>query len=83
MLEGDYPYTSGATGDDTTDCLYSASKATNVTVQDWGYVDNITSTYKDDTKAAVAKQPLAVTLAANNAYIHSYASGVIDAADCW
>ena len=37
MLEGDYPYTSGAAGDDSTDCLYSASKATDVTVYDWSY----------------------------------------------
>ena len=33
-------------------------------------------------KAVVAKQPIAVVLAANNAYIHSYAGGVIDADDC-
>ena len=29
MLEGDYPYTSGATKS-SGDCLYSSSKATNV-----------------------------------------------------
>ena len=34
MLENDYPYTSGATGDDSTDCQYDQSKATNVTVKD-------------------------------------------------
>ena len=33
MLESDYPYTSGA-GDDSADCLYSASKATSVEVYD-------------------------------------------------
>ena len=31
MLESAYPYTSG-TGDDSTDCLYSATETTNVTV---------------------------------------------------
>ena len=30
MLGSDYPYTSGATGDDSTDCLYSASKSINI-----------------------------------------------------
>ena len=79
MLEGDYPYTSGG-GDDSANCLYSASKATDVTVEDWNNVDPYSN---DDMKNAVAKQPLAVVLAANNAYIHSYASGVLDAADCW
>ena len=34
-------------------------------------------------KAALQKQPLAVALAANNQYIHSYSGGVIDATDCW
>ena len=79
MLEGDYRYTSGG-GDDSADCLYSASKATDVIVEDWGKPN---SYYEDDIKAAVAQQPLAVVLAANNAYIHSYASGVIDADDCY
>ena len=34
-------------------------------------------------KNAVAQAPLTVAIAANNKYIHSYASGVIDATDCW
>ena len=34
-------------------------------------------------KAAVAKQPINVAIAANSIYIHSYASGVIDADDCY
>ena len=33
-------------------------------------------------KAAIAQQPFVVPIAANNKYIHSYASGVIDADDC-
>ena len=80
MLEGDYPYTSGATGDDTTDCLYSASEATNVDVISYAVADGY---YTGNLMAAVAKQPIAVIFAANNAYIHSYASGVIDADDCY
>ena len=33
-------------------------------------------------KAAVAQHPISTAIAANNVYIHSYASGVIDAYDC-
>ena len=33
-------------------------------------------------KTAVQKQPVSVAIAANSVYIHSYLSGVIDAADC-
>ena len=31
---------------------------------------------------AVVKQPVSAAIAANNKYIHSYASGIIDASDC-
>ena len=34
-------------------------------------------------KAALAQHPISVAVAANNKYIHSYASGVIDASDCF
>ena len=44
MLESAYPYTSGATGDDFTDCLYSASKETNVKVMDYKRVINLNTT---------------------------------------
>ena len=33
-------------------------------------------------KTYLQKQPLAIAIAANNYYIHSYANGVIDATDC-
>ena len=33
-------------------------------------------------KASIKKQPLTIAIAANNKYIHSYASGIIDADDC-
>ena len=85
MLENDYPYTSGAKGDDTTNCLYSAIKATNVTVESYEVIQKTNN--EDDTqkrmKAALQKQPLAVALAANNKYIHSYANGIIDSEDCY
>ena len=78
MLSSAYPYTSG-TGDDSTDCLYSDSEATNVTVKKiepihWGNSNML--------KAAVQQQPVPVAITANNVYIHSYASGIIDAIEC-
>ena len=33
-------------------------------------------------KTAIKQQPVTIAIAANNKYIHSYASGIIDAADC-
>ena len=33
-------------------------------------------------KVAIKKQPQTIAIAANNKYIHSYASGIIDAEDC-
>ena len=33
MLELDYPFTSGASGDATGECLYSSSKATDVGIK--------------------------------------------------
>ena len=50
-----------------------------MTVIDWKFNEFM---FSGDLKAALAKQPLAVALTANNKYIHSYASGVIDSRDC-
>ena len=33
-------------------------------------------------KAKIKQRPVIIAVAANNKYIHSYASGIIDAADC-
>ena len=33
-------------------------------------------------KASIKQQPLIISIAANNKYIHSYSSGIIDANDC-
>ena len=83
MLETDYPYTSGATGDDSTDCQYDRKKATDVTVIDWKFVGfGATMWVSSEMKAALAKQPIAVAITANNKYIHSYASGIIHADGC-
>ena len=73
MLESTYPFTSGATGDDTTDCLYSESEATNVKVRSFGPVSGGGNTYDFRVKLFklnVSKQPLSVAIAANNKYIH-------------
>ena len=76
MLETDYPFTSGA-GDETKNCLYSASKAIDVNVKYLGSGGGVSSN-----KSRVQKQPVSTGIAANNKYIHSYASGIIDANDC-
>ena len=77
MLKTDYPYTSG-TGYETKKCLYFASKAVNVKIGGWnggGYDLSYI-------KTSVQKQPVSTAINANNKYIHSYASGIIDASDC-
>ena len=79
MFESDYPYTSGAQGDDSTNCLYQHSKTTNVTVFDWKLAK---LAYTHTIKADLQKMPLAVAISANNIYIHSYTSGIIDGPDC-
>ena len=33
-------------------------------------------------KAAILQQPVSISIAANNKYIHSYEGGIIHAADC-
>ena len=82
MPESEYPYTShdwdSKTDAPTTDCKYEASKATSVRVTNITYASH----YLDGFKKALQKQPLIIAVAANNIYIHSYASGVIDASDC-
>ena len=83
MLASDYPYTSGG-GDDSADCLYSASKATSVEVSKLRLFVSLFSAshIRKVVKAAVAQQPVSAAIAVNNLYIHSYASGVIDTPDC-
>ena len=76
MLESEYPYTSAPKNAPSTACLYSASKATNVKVETIG------GTLSHDMKAILQKKPLIMAIAANNVYIHSYESGIIDAFDC-
>lgn len=83
MLESDYPYTSGAKINDSYTwpwhCRYSPFKAIKVKVTDFenrGFSRSIVMT-------ALSKQPVSVAIAANNKYIHSYLSGVIDANDCF
>ena len=83
MLASDYPFTSGA-GDDSADCLYSASKATSVEVS--GYSEFIVTRRTNVMKilkVVVARQPVSTAIAVNSIYIHSYASGVVDAWDCY
>ena len=82
MLESDYPYTSvskDAKDLPPSDCLYSASKATQVKVKDYVVQSYVSMS---DLKIAVSKQPVTVAIAANNKYINWHNEGIIDALDC-
>ena len=78
MLESAYPYTSG-TGDDSTNCLYSASETSNVTVE--SYVD-VTPSSPSQMMAALNTQPLAVAIEADKRVFQSYKSGVLSSDKC-
>ena len=78
MLESAYPYTSGG-GDDSTDCLYEASQATNVTVS--SYVD-VTPSNPSQMMAALNTQPLAVAIEADKMVFQTYHSGVLTSSKC-
>ena len=78
MLDSEYPYTSGSKDAHSTKCQYSASKATNVKVKYIGVLHDTAGFHY-----TIDKSPRFIAIAANNKYIHSYASGVIDASDCY
>ena len=83
MLESEYPYTSAPKNAPSTDCMYSASRATNVKVKRAKSISFIEGESSENIfKAALQKQPLVMGIAANNKYIHSYNGGIIDAEDC-
>ena len=67
MLESDYPFTSGATGDDSTDCQYSELKLWQhkVKVKDTGYFPADKNQMKI-MKARIQQQPVVTAIAANN-----------------
>ena len=77
-LEEVYPYTSG-TGDDSTDCLFDASSTTAVEVSSYAQV---AQDDKDQMKAALAQQPLAVLIEADKMVFQTYKSGVLDSDKC-
>ena len=77
-LESVYPYTSGA-GDDSTSCLFSATSATAVDVSGYDYV---TPDSQSQMKAALAQQPLAVSIEADKMVFQFYSSGVLSGSAC-
>ena len=84
MTESTYPYTAGdGTFDENPDCLYSASKATDVKILAFSIHENDADFNVGQMKGAIQSVPLMIAFAANNKYIHSYESGVIDARDCY
>ena len=77
-LESEYPYTSG-NGDDSTDCLYDSHSKTAVEVQASA---SVTSEDRDQMKAALAQQPLAVLVEADKMAFQTYQSGVLTSDAC-
>ena len=77
-LESEYPYTSG-NGDDSTDCLYDSHSKTAVEVQASA---SVTSEDRDQMKAALAQQPLAVLVEADKRVFQTYSSGVLTSSTC-
>merc|ERR1719225_1249522 len=77
-LESEYPYTSG-NGDDSTDCLYDSHSKTAVEVQASA---SVTSEDRDQMKATLAQQPLAVLVEADKMAFQTYRSGVLTSDAC-
>jgi len=77
-LESVYPYTSGSTKV-AGKCQYKQSSATAVNVSSYAKVttENVTQM-----KAALATQPLAVSIEADQKVFQSYKSGVLDSTSC-
>lgn len=74
ILESNYKYTAK---DGT--CQYSSKSKTNVEVSTYANVraDNV-----DQMKAAVAKQPLSVSIEADKSVFQSYSSGIFNSSKC-
>ena len=77
MLESDYEYTSG--GGKKGSCKYSEAQASNVTVTK--YVD-VQPSAKDQMKAALNTQPLAVAIEADKMVFQTYKTGVLTSSKC-
>jgi len=76
-VESVYPYTSG-TGN-VGDCAYDVKSATAVDVSDYAFV---TASDVTQMKAALAEQPLAVSIDANNMQFQFYWDGVFNYRAC-
>jgi cathepsin L len=77
-LESTYPYTSGTTKTAGT-CKYNATSATAVNVTSYG---NVTADSVTQMQAAIATQPLAVSIEADQRVFQSYSSGVLNSTAC-
>ena len=77
-LESVYPYTSGTTKESSS-CAYSADSQTAVEVATY---TNVTANSPSQMKAALAQQPLAVSIEADKRVFQTYKSGVLDSTKC-
>ena len=75
-MESDYPYTSGSGSSGK--CQYDKSKG-EVGVKTW---TNVPKKSVAQLKAAIDKQPVAVTIEADTTVFQHYTSGVLDSTKC-
>jgi hypothetical protein len=75
MLEADYPYTSGSTGQETS-CKHDDSKTVGK-IASWNQLTQSV----DDMKARVRQQPVTVALDAGGSAFQMYSSGVVKVED--
>merc|ERR1712051_469093 len=77
-LESVYPYTSGKSKKKSS-CAYSKDSQTSVEVSTY---KNVTQNSPSQMKAALAQQPLAVSIEADKKVFQTYKSGVLDSTSC-
>ena len=77
-LESVYPYTSG-TSKKKSSCAYESDSKTAVEVSTY---KNVTANSPSQMKAALAQQPLAVSIEADKRVFQTYKSGVLDSTKC-
>jgi len=77
-LESVYPYTSGTTKKKSS-CAYSSDSKTAVEVKTY---KNVTANSPSQMKAALAQQPLSVSIEADKRVFQTYKSGILDSTAC-
>ena len=77
-MESEYEYTSGISGT-RTECTADEKTPTNIGVEKW---EAVTPNNKEQMKAALEQQPLAVAIEADKMVFQTYKSGILDDESC-